>query len=574
MTFTFKLTDPLGWKFLYLVSISAQLALPAWASAQTLPDAGILQQQIDRGRQQALPPPALPSQAGRPTEAKPPQGVTLEVKRFKFAGNSLLPDQTLAAAVAGFLNRPIDFAQLQDAAAAAANRYRDAGWVVRAYIPEQDFVDGQVTIQIVEAVFGKLVQDGPASARVPAGLIERIVGAQLKPGDRIKTDAIDRAILLANDLAGITATGSLQEGSQDSQSDLLVKTVDLAVLQGDASLDNLGSRSTGSQRVSANLSANSLLNRGELLTANAIATAGSKYLRLAAAMPLGGDGLRLGLNASRLNYRVILPEFSEIDPYGSSTAYGLDARYPIIRSRLKNLYLNLAVDRKRYANFGAGSPSTVYANRSITWGLSGNTYDEWIGGGTNSANLSFTSGQIDLNGSPNQDADANTTQTAGSYRKLRYALSRQQILTKSFSLAVAWSGQWAAKNLDSSEKFLLGGSSGIRAYPSGEGSGTSGSMANVDLSWQLPAGFGLTGFYDIGVIKINADNNYPGASALNGYRLAGAGLTLSRQLQAGFNVKATWARRIGDNPNPTATGKDQDGSLQRNRVWLIANLAF
>jgi hemolysin activation/secretion protein len=121
---------------------------------------------------------------------------------------------------------------------------------------------------------------------------------------------------------------------------------------------------------------------------------------------------------------------------------------------------------------------------------------------------------------------------------------------------------------------LLGGGSGIRAYPSGEGSGTSGNMANVDLSWQLPSGFGLTGFYDIGVIKINADNNYVGASALNSYRLAGTGLTLSRQFQAGFNVKATWARRIGDNPNPTATGKDQDGSLQRNRVWLIANLTF
>ena len=574
MNISFKLISSLDLKLLCIISIPAQLALPAWAFAQTLPDAGILQQQIDRDRKQALPPAALPSQAARPTEAKPPQGLTLEVKRFKFVGSSLLPDQTVAAAVAGFLNRPIDFSQLQEAAATAANRYRDAGWVVRAYIPEQDFVDGQVTIQIVEAVFGKLVQDGPASARVPPALIERIVGAQLKPGDRIKTDAIDRAILLANDLAGITATGSLQEGGQDSQSDLLVKTVDLAVLQGDASLDNLGSRSTGSQRVSANLSANSLLKRGELLTANAIATAGSKYLRLAAAMPLGGDGLRFGLNASRLDYRVILPEFSEIDPHGNSTAYGLDARYPIIRSRLKNLYLNLAVDRKRYDNFGAGSPSTAYANRSITWGLTGNTFDEWIGGGTNSANLSFTSGQIDLNGSPNQEVDAKTTQTAGSYRKLRYALSRQQILSKSFSLAVAWSGQWAAKNLDSSEKFLLGGGSGIRAYPSGEGSGTSGNMANVDLSWQLPSGFGLTGFYDLGVIKINADNNYPGASALNSYRLAGTGLTLTRQFQAGFNVKATWARRIGDNPNPTATGKDQDGSLQRNRFWLTANLTF
>ena len=100
--------------------MTAQLALPAWAFAQTLPDAGILQQQIDRDRKQALPPAALPSQAARPTEAKPPQGLTLEVKRFKFVGRSLLPDQTVAAAVAGFLNRPIDFAQLQEAAAAAA----------------------------------------------------------------------------------------------------------------------------------------------------------------------------------------------------------------------------------------------------------------------------------------------------------------------------------------------------------------------------------------------------------------------------------------------------------------------
>ena len=94
------------------------------------------------------------------------------------------------------------------AAAAAANRYRDAGWVVRAYIPEQDFVDGQVTIQIVDAVFGKLVQDGPASARIPPALIERIVGAQQKPGDRIKTDAIARAILLANDLAWMPSSGA------------------------------------------------------------------------------------------------------------------------------------------------------------------------------------------------------------------------------------------------------------------------------------------------------------------------------------------------------------------------------
>jgi hypothetical protein len=42
----------------------------------------------------------------------------------------------------------------------------------------------------------------------------------------------------------------------------------------------------------------------------------------------------------------------------------------------------------------------------------------------------------------------------------------------------------------------------------------------------------------------------------------------------GPGLKATWAHRLGDNPNPTATGNDQDGSLLKNRFWLVATLAF
>ncbi len=42
----------------------------------------------------------------------------------------------------------------------------------------------------------------------------------------------------------------------------------------------------------------------------------------------------------------------------------------------------------------------------------------------------------------------------------------------------------------------------------------------------------------------------------------------------GLNLKATWARRIGDNPNPTLAGNDQDGSLTKNRFWLQAKLPF
>jgi len=75
-------------------------------------------------------------------------------------------------------------------------------------------------------------------------------------------------------------------------------------------------------------------------------------------------------------------------------------------------------------------------------------------------------------------------------------------------------------------------------------------------------------------VLINPDNNFSGASALNQYALKGAGLAVSYQANSGASIKATVAKRMGDNPNPTSTGLDQDGSLVKSRLWLNANLPF
>ena len=72
----------------------------------------------------------------------------------------------------------------------------------------------------------------------------------------------------------------------------------------------------------------------------------------------------------------------------------------------------------------------------------------------------------------------------------------------------------------------------------------------------------------------NPATGQPLSDAPNRVALRGAGLTVSWQAQAGLDFKATLARRIGANPNPSATGRDQDGSLQLNRIWISANLAI
>ena len=135
-------------------------------------------------------------------------------------------------------------------------------------------------------------------------------------------------------------------------------------------------------------------------------------------------------------------------------------------------------------------------------------------------------------------------------------------------------GQAASKNLDSAEKFYLGGASGVRAYPTSEAGGAAGQMLNLELLTRLPSQFSLIGFYDWGQVTTNINNSFAGAAAPNRHALKGAGLSLAWAGPQGIYLKATWARRLGGNPNPTATGRDQDGSLTHNRFWLMASLAF
>jgi len=42
----------------------------------------------------------------------------------------------------------------------------------------------------------------------------------------------------------------------------------------------------------------------------------------------------------------------------------------------------------------------------------------------------------------------------------------------------------------------------------------------------------------------------------------------------GWVAKATYARRMGSNPNPTDNSKDQDGSLRKDRLWVSLNRSF
>jgi hemolysin activation/secretion protein len=534
--------------------------------AQIAPDAGSLRQQIEQQREINLPPAVRPQRVAPPPEIKPRDGLSVRVSSFRFAGNTLLNEQQLAPVVAEFLNRNLSFEGLQRATDAIAAAYRQAGWLVRAYLPEQDINDGVVTLQVVEARFAGMRIEGQAPQRVEAAEIDAFIRSAQRKGEPLRADALDRALLLIDDLPGISIAGTLAPGQAEGETALVIQVTDEPVIYGSVSLDNTGSRSTGSQRLTASLNVSSPGRRGELVGLMLMHTEGSDYGRLAVTVPGSYDGLRLGVNLSGMNYKVIEGAGADAQIRGRSNSMGLEINYPLQRSRVQNLYWSAGLDNKSFVTRDLTDTRSDYETYSLRSELSANRFDEFGGGGANSASAQLLWGRL---ASMRHHAQLETLERH--YRKFTYNLSRQQALGANHSLLLTVQGQHATQVLDSSERFYVGGAQSVRAYPASELGGERGQAASAEWRWRVDSAWLLSAFIDQGrAVSLPASpSDQKTALTLRGHGLSG-----SWQGPQGLLVKLTWARRDGNNPKPTLSGSDADGTLRLNRFWLSASMPF
>jgi len=152
------------------------------------------------------------------------------------------------------------------------------------------------------------------------------------------------------------------------------------------------------------------------------------------------------------------------------------------------------------------------------------------------------------------------------------------------SINASYSGQLSLNNLDSSEKFILGGPTGVRAYPVGEASGDEGNLFNVDLRFDLPlpsvlGSLQLSGFYDAGQITLHksqwSNSNIDNATNRNDYWLQGAGIGITYAYSNIIAIKGSWAHVIDQNDGrDNTTGMNSDGKDDNYRFWLQAMIYF
>ena len=544
--------------------------IPGESWAQFLPDAGQVRQSIEQSRPVG---PLLPHRempALTPATVGVQDGLRVAVREFRFVGNSLMDTAQLQAVVQPLAGRELDFSDLKRAAGILAAHYREAGWVVRVYLPAQDIAGGVVTFNILETQLGEVRLEGPVPTRVLPSELQAYFTTASGFRRALRTADLERAQLLVDDLPGVQVSATLVAGEDAGQTNILLRAADKPMVSGDIALDNTGARATGSSRVTANIYLNSPGLRGELISMNTLHSAGSDYARVAMTVPVPQaewrNGLRLGVNASTLNYKVVDgPSSNVVTPiHGRSGAMGLELRYPLLRALRQNLHLSGFLDSKTFFTEDSQVRSD-YASNSLRFDVTGDLSDDLGAGGVSNAAVQLLWGQL-------TDMKAhNQIDTIGRrYHKINYSLSRNQYFSDRHALLLSWGGQYAVQRLDSSERFYIGGVQSVRAYPASELGGDKGNLFTAEWRWFFYPDWSLVAFADKGRVASVATS----IEAANCWVLRGHGLSVNWQAPGGWLARTTWARRTGVNPQPTGTGTDSDGSLRYNRFWFTASVNF
>ena len=506
---------------------------------------------VEPGRELRQPQPLQPIPDGaaiavpEASAAHPPEGaasISFKLSRVTVDGATLLSAQELERFYATLIGRTVSVADMFAVAAAIENDYRDKGYVTtRALLPEQQIEGGAVRILVVEGFIADITfaQDiGAARAQIEALL------APLRAVKPINIAAIERRLLLANDLHGIQVRGTLQPSASEHGASTLVIAAERDPVDLSMQLDNRNSPYTGSNETVVRAALNSFT--GHAATAALQAKTAFPYRREhlfqgSYEQSIGGNGMTAGVSALTAKSR---PGRNLIPLDVDSTAKSASATlgYPLIRSRQMNLRLDGTFD---YTDLDTDVLDRAYTRDRLRVLRIGMTFDRSDSlHGVNVGRVTVSQG-LDIFGASRPKSDLLSRYEGRSdFTKLGVQFARLQTLTDNFSVLASVIGQITWDSLLASEQIGLGGAEFGRAYDNSEISGDKGVDGVLELRYRPASAsefWNATQFYvyyDLGKIW-NVATEYPQDESL-----ASAGAGVRVQLPGNFYASLEVAKPL------------------------------
>jgi hemolysin activation/secretion protein len=432
-----------------------------------------------------------------------PGGTKIKLERLTFYGNTIFTEAQLIAVAGDVMDKEFDLSGLQEIAERIADFYRLNGYpFARTVLPPQTVGTGRVKVEVIEGRFGSVTAVGDERLAPEA---QRWLES-LKEGAVIREDTLERATLLLSDQPGIATRPLIKPGERVGTGDLEVGVRRDVSQSVDLGVDNHGSRYTGYQRARGNYVFNSPTMLGDQLLFSGVRSFGHLELaNLGYSRPIGYNGMRLQTGIGYTEYKVGR-ELEAANRGGTANVYNIGLSYPFVRSNKANLTGSVTLNYKDlndyYKDFNTSS--RVFLGKSVVsvpFSAQFDVRDDLFGPAITFGSAIITAGDVRLDATA-KASDESSVKTNGRFIKSNLDVIRQQ-LVGAYTLSTRLSAQYSPKNLDSSEDFLLGGPSGVRAYPNGEASGDRGVIYQLELRRQVDL-FTPYVFYDGGRIETNS----------------------------------------------------------------------
>lgn len=542
--------------------LAASLTSPVLAQAPPLaalpqPPAG---SPIDR-----ITPPRLPavSRSGitpGPMDAGEVPNIPIAVRQVEIVGATLFGEE-LRAYVAGLTGPAVALIELNKARQNILSHYRSRGYALTAVSLAVSRAAGVVRFSVTEGRIAAVKLDGDIG---PAGSMVLRFLNRLTEYPVIDTATLERFVLLAQDVPGVSLSTVLEPSKDDPGALTLVAQVSLKRYAGQVSADNRAFELTGPMQGLAVLTINSLTAWGDKTDVSFFHTFpnSQNFGQISSEWFIGSSGLKVKIYAGA-GVSTPTGSLAALKYDGFTDIFGIQVTYPIIRSRQVNLNVHGALDALESTIYAGTVPAQSSADevRVLRTGADFIMSDLLLGDTRPATTqiLGRLSRGIDILGGYHGTALPPSTARQNerhNFTAIKFEANRTQTLFApwegaSVALYGLLTGQWSGDILPPAEQFYLGGSRFTRGYYAGQAPGDKALAATlelqlnttIDMSWmisQAEVASQFYAFYDWGQTWQNQAADFATRLVSAG---SGVRLQVTKNVEVDFEALARLTRR-------------------------------
>ncbi len=425
----------------------------------------------------------------------PMQAQTFQLSGVKFSSSDYLSDAELQGAVAPYLNRDIEFPDVEKMVAAVQGLYLSKGIVTaQAIIEPQQVADGILKLTLVEAELAQVKVDGAKDTK-PEFVMRRLSAQQ---GAKPDFDRLARDLRLFEVAYDIRPKLSFSPGDLPGTATAVISIEEPKKFSWVASLDNFASEALGETQLSLAATVRSLTGHRDVLSVKATATQGSEGLSFYYNRPVGLQGGSVSVSGSYTQSEIVRGEFSIINIATEDLKFSTGYSQPIWIERDRFWTVSADLNYEKSDSVVAGT--ALQSNDLIELDV-GLAFQQKRLGQAWSVSGGLKFGNVDSNGASASD---------GRYELLYGSASYARRMGDNFVLDANLDVQFAdGQNLSVRRRFTGGGVTSLRGFEKDVRSGDSGAIVRLQLTCPSPCmgeekpkvAISPFAFVDFGIIK-------------------------------------------------------------------------